>query len=160
MGQKGAYNRRRVRQPHKHAALSRVLPEQTAVVLSRERVQQNVLAVRVVRPVDLAPAQLDLARAALAEGVLPEEEQEARAVLVERPSLLLHDAGALDNVHELDLLVVGELGDVDAHELLVDVGGDLLAKGLLGVVIGHAPAEVGAGFFSRVLGCLRRSQWP
>ena len=107
-----------------------------------------------VGPVDLAPAQLDLARAALAEGVLPEEEQEARAVLVERPSLLLHNAGALDNVHELDLLVVCQLGDVDAHELLVDVGGDLLAEGLLGVVIGHAPAEVGASLFSRELGCL------
>ena len=52
---------------------------------------------------------MDLVGAALAQGVLPEEEREARPVLVHGPPLRLHQPDALDHVDELDLLVPRQL---------------------------------------------------
>ena len=119
------------------------------MVLLRHKVDQHILARRVIRPVDLAPAHVDLVGAALAQRVLPEEEHEAGAVLVQRAALLLDQPDALDDVDQLDLFVARQLRDADARQLLVDLGGRFLVERRVPLVVRHAPREVLAGVLER-----------
>ena len=119
------------------------------MALLRHKVDQHILARRVIRPVDLAPAHVDLVRPALAQRVLPEEEHEPGAVLVQRAALLLDQPDALDDVDQLDLLVARQLRDADARELLVDLGGGLLVERRVPLVVRHAPGEVLTGVLER-----------
>ncbi len=112
------------------------------MVLARHKINQDVLARRVVGPVDLPPRHVHLVGAALAERVLPKEEHEARAVLVHGPALCFHQAEALDHVDELDLLVARQLRQSDPGQLLADPPGHVLVERLAVVVVRRSVGEV------------------
>jgi len=63
---------------------------------------------------------MDLVGAALAQGVLPEEEHEASRVFVHGAPLGLYQPDTLDDVDELDLLVPRQLWQRYLGQLLAD----------------------------------------
>jgi len=52
------------------------------MVLSGDEVEQDVLAARVICPVDLSPRHVDFACTTFPECMLPEEQHEAGTILI------------------------------------------------------------------------------
>jgi hypothetical protein len=105
-----------------------MLPENGPVILLGHEVDEDVLAGGVVCPVDLSPRHVYFARPALSESVLPEEQHEARPVLIHRPPVLLYETGAFDDINELDLLVAGEMWQRNHRQLLSNRFRGILGK--------------------------------
>lgn len=107
------------------------------MIVSRNQIDQYVLAVTVICPNYFSPGNAHLSGRRLAppNHMLPEEKKVAHCILVHRASLFLGCGNAFNDVSQIKLLVARELWDSQLSKVLVERRSQLFSDSLWLIVI-------------------------
>ena len=124
------------------------------MVLTGHKVNQNILAVRMVCPVYFTPGKVYLIGASLTQCVLTKEEHIPSTIFIHRSTMFLHERNTFNDVCELDLFVTGQLRDAHFCQLLVDRNRRLFTKDFIILILFLVIVQIRAWpFFYRSTCC-------